>query len=189
MKLETVSSQEELFFDFDTDFENDFVDNDKESIIEDQKSLMNHFNQSHKMLSAKEFLDNNQAVVKHAKDLEKITVCIVIQVKKLDGTTLLKEVSEVIAIFEMCESFFKNLEDFTEVATALGLLAKVLLNTNFSAMQTKHKEFVAQYLSAILEDIADWKQHVIVKQDAIDVFYINAALLSSCIQLESMLKG
>jgi hypothetical protein len=33
-----------------------------------------------------------------------------------------------------------------------------------------------------------WKDHVFVEQDAVDVFYINASLLNSCIQLEALLK-
>ena len=39
-----------------------------------------------------------------------------------------------------------------------------------------------------LNDLRDWKDHVFIEQDAVDVFYINASALNSCIQLESYIK-
>jgi len=79
--------------------------------------------------------------------------------------------------------------DFYELSTSLVMLKGVLDNVDYSIANEKNKDFIALYLKAILTDLTNWKEHVFISKDAIDVFYINASSLNSCIQLESYIKS
>lgn len=56
-------------------------------------------------------------------------------------------------------------------------------------MLLSKKDIIANFLKAILDDLIDWQHHVFIEQDTLDVFYINASVLSSCMQLELIIKN
>jgi CheY-like chemotaxis protein len=189
--LDVAESEEiEEFMDFDEfdDFDNDFMDLDNDSQIEDQKQLMEDFNESHKKVSASDFLLEYPYIDEYVEDLNLIESRIYFYLDELNGENLNSNLIDILDIFDMYANFFNSFSEFTEISTALQLLRRVLNNTPLGELTSKKKDFTARYLLEILNDMVAWKDHVFVEQDAVDVFYINASLLNSCIQLEALLK-
>ena len=48
---------------------------------------------------------------------------------------------------------------------------------------------IIEFLRAIFSDLSQWKEHVFITQDAVDVFYINASVINSYVQLKGLLDG
>ena len=178
------------FMDFDDDFGDQFVDFDEESEIENQKDMMKNFNESHKMISANDFFEDYNGLEIHdfVDDLNFIENSIYACIDELDGDNLSMKLLDVLDALGLYARFFNNFSEFMEISVALQLLQRVLNNTPFYELEPKKRTFVSKYIVAILNDLVDWKNHVFIDKDAVDVFYINASLLNSCIQLESMLK-
>jgi CheY-like chemotaxis protein len=178
------------FIDFDDDFGDEFMDfDDEDSEIEDHKGMMNEFNKSHKQIPASEFLLDYPDIDEQVEELEFIEGAVYEHIDTLNENNLSSELVYVLDTLDQYSRFFNIFTEFQELSTAMTLLMRVLNNTEFYMLDPKHKKFIAEYLIAILNDLVEWKNHVFVDQDAIDVFYINASLLNSCIQLEAMIKN
>jgi CheY-like chemotaxis protein len=187
--VEVVEPEEiEEFMDFD-DFDNDFMDLDNDSQIEDQKQLMENFNESHKKVPASDFLLEYPYIDEYVEDLNLIENRVYFYIDGLNGDNLNSNLIDILDIFDMYANFFNNFNEFTEISTALQLLRRILNNTSLGELSFKKKDFTARYLIEILNDMVAWKDHVFIEQDAVDVFYINASLLNSCIQLEALLRN
>lgn len=184
-----VEEEDELFIDFDDDFGDQFLDfDDEDSAIEDQKQMMANFNSSHKMVHANEFLALYPDIFDAVDDLEFLEGDVYNHIDHLDAENLSDEILSVLDVLSHYASFFIKFVEFQELSTAIELLMRVLNNTPVYGFDEKTRRFVADYLVAILNDLVVWKNHVFINQDAVDVFYINASLLNSCIQLEALLK-
>ncbi len=48
---------------------------------------------------------------------------------------------------------------------------------------------LGKFMKAIIIDLYDWKENVFVAQDAVDVFYANASLLNSYIQIKNIINN
>jgi hypothetical protein len=177
--------EDEEFFDFD-DFD-DFDDFSDNEIIQ-KKDMMTKFNESHKKIPAKEFLEDYQDLDYILEDLEDMDEIMHHIVTELDGISLEDILDDIGMVFTRYSRFLNSFIDFYELSTSLVMLEGVLENADYSNMQEKHKEFVAEFIKSIFKDLSDWKEHVFIQQDAIDVFYINASSLNSCIQLEAFIK-
>ncbi len=145
-------------------------------------------NKSHKHIHAKVFLEEHTSIDYILDDLEDIEADIENHIDILYDGNLIQEIDVVITNINQYSLFFNNFTEFTELSTALTMLADILSITNFSNINDKHMHLISEFIKAILIDLLNWKQHVFILQDAIDVYYINASLLSSCIQLETILK-
>jgi len=180
--------EEDEFLDFD-DFD-DFDDNDGFDLdsADIQKDMMDRFNQSHKKIPAKEFLAEYPNLEYILADLSDLDESINDILDYLESDTLQNNIAIIVELLKQYSIFLNNFVDFYELSTSLNLLSELLENSNFDLLQQEHKEFISLFIKAILQDLLDWKEHVFIVQDAVDVFYINASILNSCIQLESYIK-
>ena len=55
-------------------------------------------------------------------------------------------------------------------------------------LEEDDKELLGIYIKSIIMDLLDWKEHVFIKHDAGDVFYANASLLNSYIEVKKLLQ-
>lgn len=183
---------EDDFLDFDDfdDEDNSFFDfDDEDDTINVQKEMLDDFNKSHKQVSAEEFLKEYQDLGYILEDLENIEHDILDQIDTLYEGNLANEISTIVVSIEQYSRFLNGFLEFQELSTALHLLTKILENSNFNTIDSKHNYLIAEFIKAMLVDLLKWKEHVFIVQDAIDVYYINASLLSTCIQLEDILKN
>ena len=104
---------------------------------------------------------------------------------------LLKEkqnLNKILFILEKYATFLNTFTDFIELSTSLSMLISIIRKINIDSLDDDRKIFILNYIKALIEDLQDWKEHVFVLQDAIDIFYINASSLANCMQLENYLK-
>ena len=187
-----LPSNEDEFDDFDDfcDFDefDDFDDFVSEE-IDEQKEMMDNFNASHKKVPSCEFIKDYPDLSYILEDLEDLDNDINYMIDYLDEMNLGENTDELEHILKNYSRFLNTFIDFYELSTSLNLLVRVLINTNFNNLDEKSNKFIASFIIAILKDLQEWKDHVFIAQDAIDVFYINASALNSCIQLESYIKN
>jgi len=187
-----VSSNLNSFDNFEDNLEDDFFDLDgfEDIISEGQRRDINTYNQSHLKVKAEDFLkdiDNLEHIIEDFQDIE---YDLIKTIDNLDEKTLSKNIEIILESFNTYASVLNGFHDFYELSVALRQIKRVLSEANFSdEMPLKNKQKIANYTKAILNDLVEWQNHVFVSQDALDVFYINASLLSSCMQLENMIKN
>ena len=184
--LVETNEEEDDFMDFD-DFD-DFDDFTSDE-MDTQKDMMDKFNASHRKVPATVFLEDYPDLEYVLEDLEELDESVYEITEHIIGVNLEDNIIDVNLILDRYSQFLNTFMDFYELSTSLVMLKGVLDNVDYSIANEKNKDFIALYLKAILTDLTNWKEHVFISKDAIDVFYINASSLNSCIQLESYIKS
>jgi hypothetical protein len=193
LKYKLSNNDEDLvefdeFDDFDDFSEFDDFDDFKSDEIDQQKDMMDDFNVSHKKIPATEFLEDYPELDYILEDIEDIESDLNYTIETLDEDNLMENIVLLEDVLHKYSQFLNTFLDFYELATSLSILVNVLSHSNIAGLDQKCRKFVSSLLIAILNDLRDWKDHVFIEQDAIDVFYINASSLSTCIELESYIK-
>lgn len=181
---EMLELNEEQFFEIDSFEEFDDIEFDAQHCSHD---MMITFNNSHKKISALDYFEQSKSIENirfELPDLQSKIASIILNLEK-------NHLDEIVVMHSTIESFTKFLGqflEFCELLTSLNLLENILNNPQLKTINDQSKQFIAHYLIAIWKDLEEWLLHVFVKKDAVDVFYINASSLNSCIQLESYIK-
>ena len=183
---DSIEDIEDDFLDFD-DFDDDTLDSN-DPAINTQKEMMDDFNKSHKQVSAKEFLVDYPDLAYIIEDLEDVESDIEEYLDILYEGNLSINITKIISTLTQYSRFLNGFTEFQEPSIALVLLIRILEDTNFELIEDNNNHLISEYIKGILTDLVQWKEHVFVIQDAVDIFYINASLLNSCIQLETILK-
>ena len=168
---------EEMFFNFD-DFE-DFDDFDSE-----EKDMLCDFNESHSQLSAVDFLKEYPDLEDVLNMLDNINNDISDIICVLDTDNLFEKEYMIDALFEQYIDFLNYFNVFSELRESLEILKDVMQQSDFDGVD---KSLAVKYLVAILKDLKYWHYCVFVEQEAIDIFYMNASLLSSCLTLKNII--
>ncbi len=186
------NSDEDIIEESSDDFDdfNDFEDFDEfeSDEIDKQKDMMNKFNMSHKKITSQEFLEDYPDLDYILEDVMDIENDLSHAIDTLDEDNLMENIILLEDVLEKYSRFLNTFLDFYELATSLNILVKVLTHSDIASLDQKSRKFIAGLLAATLNDLRDWKDHVFIDKDAVDVFYINASSLSTCIQLESYIK-
>ncbi|MBL0708489.1 MAG: response regulator [Sulfurimonas sp.] len=100
-----------------------------------------------------------------------------------------KESMEIVCVqLDAYCSVIELLTEFDHLVFAVKTLLEFLRNLENEQLKSdKIKNFVSQLLN-LLSDLASWREMVFVKQEAIDIHYLDASLLSSCLQLEAIFE-
>ncbi len=188
--IETIDQpkDEDEFFDFEEDGDDFFDFDDEEDSIGIQKEMMEEFNKSHKKVSSRDFLQEYETIEYMLEDLEEIEADVYEIIDDLEEENLQTSIDNINETLYRYAHFLNSFLEFQELSTSINLLARLIEKKNFSQTEAKKKAIVAEFIKSILNDLVNWKNHVFVEQDAVDVFYLNASLLNSCIQLENILK-
>ena len=174
------------FMDFDND--DDFLDFDEEDDdIEHSQELMDAYNDSHKKVSAKEFLEEYSDVginTEELEDLEDELDKIVANILFEDN--LEEELPDIIYMLEKYNRFLYIFGEFEELSKVIYGLVDLLNSIDFSTLS--QISMISKFIVAIIQDLVDWKEHVFILEDAIDVYYINASILNSYVQLKDIIN-
>ncbi|MEA3354223.1 MAG: response regulator [Campylobacterota bacterium] len=187
INLENAPEDDE-FLDFDDEDEFfDFDDEDDDS-IGIQKHMMDDFNQSHKKISAIEFLKDYEVLDYMIEELDEIEEDVYEHIDTLYSDNLQDSIESIIFTISKYSHFLNTFLEFQELSTSLNLLSRMLERSDFTDTDERKRTLIAEFIKSMLNDLVKWKNHVFVDKDAQDVFYLNASLLNSCIQLEDILK-
>jgi len=189
-KMKDVANDiEDDFLDFDSiDGEENDDSNMNDSVISTQKDMMETFNNSHKTLSAKDFLEDCDDLDYIMDDLNDVESDIEDYLDILYEGNLYSKIPDITSTLTQYSRFLNGFTEFQEPSIALVLLVRILEDTDFSLLDDSNNTIIIRFVKGILTDLIHWKEHVFVVQDAVDIFYINASLLNSCIQLETILQ-
>lgn len=196
-EAKSEQTQDDSFdFDFDLDeeevqqedsFDFDFDEDDTSSNIEHNEELMNAYNKSHKTVSSQEFLEpysDDTYDMEELSELEEDLEALVASI--LFDDDLSDKIPDIIDLLEEYNRFLYTFSEFEELCKVIYSLVELLEETDFE--KQKRKKMSSKLIVAIIEDLVDWKDHVFIIQDAVDVFYINASILNSFILLQETLK-
>ncbi len=167
------------FYDLDDEFEDEF---------DIDKNLMEENNKSHKKVTAVDFLKDYDDIGYMLEDLDEIDELLSELITYLDLETIKESKENINLVLNKYSTFLNGLSDFGELSSSLNLLNNSISDTDFKSLEEKKANYSIEFIRAILTDLSQWKEHVFMAQDAVDVFYINASILNSYIQLESLVK-
>lgn len=186
---ESKSFKEEDNDDFmDFDDEDDFIDfNDEdEDEIDHSKELMDAYNDSHKKVTAKEFLElyKDEGIdTEELSELEDDLDTLISNI--LFNENLEENLPDIINILEKYNRFLYMFSEFEELSKVIYALVELLNSIDYSTL--KRTKITSKFIVAIIEDLFDWKEHVFILKDAVDVYYINASILNSYVQLKDII--
>jgi len=186
-KKEEPKKEENKDDSFDFDFDLNEEETPSQDKIEHSQELMDEYNKTHKKVSSQEFLAeyadvsyDTDDLVELEEDLDNLVSNILFD-NDLDG-----KIPDIIYILEKYNRFLYSFSEFEELCKVIYVLVELLNKTDFHTL--KSKKMAAKLIIAIIEDLVDWKDHVFIKEDAVDVFYINASILNSFILLKNLLN-
>ncbi len=124
---------------------------------------------------------------------------------KIDGLEAINdETDRAILAFEqnpskrtlnvICENFdeynqvLQLLVDFEHLAYALTTLVNFLGSITEEQFEEAKVKTLTSMLLNLLHDLESWRENVFIEQSARDVHYLDASLLSSCIQMEAIFE-
>lgn len=178
-EVEVEDSTSEFEFDFD-----DF-DGESEPWVEEQ---ITHANSTHRQLPAEQFIKEFEGDIDLYIELIEETDDVVDDIlKTLDRDSFFDHKDEIEYILSKYGSFLNNFVEFYEISYAVHALNKIIQNINYIDTG-KSGILTVEFIRFIIEDLYIWKENVFIDQEANDVFYINASILSNSIQLERELN-
>jgi len=177
------SSAEDDFLDFD---EFDEFEEDEDDGIAHSQDLMDAYNKSHKQVTAEIFLETYNDVGIDTEELSELEEDLDVLVASILYDDLDDKIPDIVYILEKYNRFLYMFTDFEELCKVIYALVELLQETNFSNL--KHKNMVKKFIIAIIEDLVDWKEHVFIIKDAVDVYYINASILNSFVLLKDIVN-
>ncbi|RLA80326.1 MAG: hypothetical protein DRG78_11205 [Epsilonproteobacteria bacterium] len=184
---ETTDDEFKDFDDFeDFDEFTDFYDEDEDFDIDTE--LMDEHNKSHKQIPASEFLKDFNSIEYMLEDLEDVSELLSELITSIDAESMNDFKEDIECILNKYKFFLDGLHDFDELSSSLSLLNNSVSNIDFKTLDSKKAIFAVEFIKAIFIDLSEWKEHVFIKKDAVDVFYVNASVLNSCIQLQNFIK-
>lgn len=181
-QISNTTEDDDIFIDFDNG-------DDEYAFNHTHKESLEHYNSTHLKLSAQEFLSDVENVQYYIEDSAEIENDLFKISNNLDADSI----EQYSMIISECLGKYSNIligfVEFYELSLALRALSTIIKEADFGdRMSYKYKTNISLYVQAIFEDIVNWREHVFILQDAVDVYYLNASVLSSCIQLEDMIK-
>ena len=173
------------FMDFDEieEFE-DFDAIDNEELQDEIKSA----NETHGYLSAEKFLSEFDTLEYILEDLDEIEDLTIELIDFLDEINFHIYQPKIEFTLSKYASFLNSFADFGHISLAITYLVDHIHNLDVELLSDKQRYYCIEMIKGIFEDLTDWKEHVFVLQDAIDVYYMNASLLSNTQQLENLIK-
>jgi len=111
---------------------------------------------------------------------------LVLELTEAPSTDIAQRLGQSIASYS---TVINNLYEFQTIAYALSSLSVFLQHIPESLFVGKEHRKITMLLEAIRSDLVNWRNEIFIQQSAQDIHYLDASLLSSCMQLESILTS
>jgi two-component system chemotaxis response regulator CheY len=80
-----------------------------------------------------------------------------------------------------------KLLEFSTLAYALVAMSKLLVDISDEQIKSFSPPFFLTLMRGVLDDIKKWRDTIFISQNTADIHYLDSSLLSSCMQIESLL--
>ncbi|MDR2906256.1 MAG: response regulator [Helicobacteraceae bacterium] len=97
------------------------------------------------------------------------------------------ETRQIGEIFQRYAGIISQLYEFAPLSYALSSLGALFSHADEEALGRLNPDLIAVLLRGIYEDINKWRLTIFSWRSTADIHYLDASLLSSCMQIESML--
>lgn len=120
--------------------------------------------------------------------LENIEISIEAKTVEFENEPTKEGLLQIAGFLDSYVEVIEQLMEFEHFAYALKTLNSFLKNLDVENLDTKdHKKFSILFMH-LLDDIAEWKKTIFIKKEANDIHYLDASLLSSCLQVQSIFE-
>lgn len=92
----------------------------------------------------------------------------------------------VIKTFEYYTRLLNETIEFRDLAYSLDALAQFLKTVDIDATASETTKMLKLHLMGIIDNLAQWKDHIFITKDSADIHYLDASLLNDCAQVESL---
>lgn len=203
--LEVLASQKfevEDEFDFDFDFDDDFADEAKEDEDTEMdpstaalRRIISNYNNI-EPLDSSEFLGmyswNSDGIERHLEDLDYLVFKVFDSLEEninnmdIDIENDFKNILEIIIEFGHFTASFSELKDIQFVLTHLE---EILEHVDINYLSDQQKKRFTVLIKAIVSDLIDFKDKVFVEKSVPNIYYLNATIASSCLELDNLLSN
>ena len=175
------STQKQLdsedFFDFDDAEEVDeFFD-----FGEDEGNAFMH---NYEKIDAKTFIENSDISkdeIDEIKDLGEELESILYMHDLLNDEVKTK-------IIEIFTSYRNLCISFIEINNAMNELISILDEVDVNSIPEDSNRLILEFIKALQDDLSSWLNNVFIEQSAVDIHYLDASILSSILQIRTMLS-
>ena len=120
-------------------------------------------------------------------DLEDISEVSLDTIEATDGIT--DEVLNVtINALEKYIRLFNQSIEFEHVSDGFTLLKSALETCNTENIDSTLQISINGFLSGVIHDVKEWKNHIYILQDAPDIHYMDDSMISNCVAIAGMLN-
>lgn len=146
-------------------------------------------NNTHLTLDAKQYIEitpiNFLSKIDHLDLINDKIDLAILEFEKMPNCTSMRLVCNELKSYT---NVLAQLMEFEHLGYALEMLVNNLLTLEESSFNHETTKKTAIILLNIVSDLASWRENIFIKQSAIDIHYLDASLLSSCMQLESIFE-
>ena len=156
---------------------------EEDEFLELDEDIGYDFMHNYKKIDAKTYLEESeiaQEEIDDIKDLSEELEYILYSSNKL--TEELRY--ELIKIFTGYRHLFVS---FIEINTAMNELVNILSDIDLDSIPNDMNSIILEFIKALQDDLSSWLKNVFIEQSAVDIHYLDASILSSILQIKTML--
>lgn len=189
--IEENSFDVEDEFEFDFDDFNDFDDENNLDESHENSPLEQIARKSYEHLSASEFMEEyNYNIENINENLEDIdTTTFEIFESADDEVDLDIQLENVLKIFDLYQNFLERFTQLADLYFVINTLNSTLNRLDLHSLDEKQKKNIGKFIKSIVFDLVSFKEQVFEKQETSNIYYMNASIASSCIQIEYLLDS
>lgn len=160
---------------------------EKIELEEEQKQILR---KSHKYrVSAIEYTqDIGEDILEELDELKDLEEEIKLLNEEFISTKNLKIVGKIAEKFDRVAAIINLLFEFQDLSYAIRHLSTLLKEIGDETIDEKKLKSLQIYISAIAEEIGQWRRTIFETKEAIDIHYLDASLFGSCLQIELSLQ-
>ncbi len=166
------------------------IDNPDEmqnSSLEEDKTIVRHFFEKHKQISAKQFLKKYDGWGLNTDELDELEFALErVLLNILHNNDFQAALPDIVTMLESYNSFLYTFEEFDELSKVVYAIMILLRDLDFD--EVSNHIMVARLIVTTLQDLVDWKEGVFTDQSIDDVYYINDVILNSYVQIQDLVS-
>jgi two-component system chemotaxis response regulator CheY len=161
--------------------------NSKESISLDEETRELLGKTHHGSMNAKEYVESSViSLLPKIESLESIEDAIDMNLLELSQTHNLDTILLLADNFKEYHSVLELLTNFNHLAFAIESLIEFLCSIKDKNPSNDKLVELSNMLLDLLHDLTNWREQLFVKQEAVNIHYLDASLLNSCMQIRAV---
>jgi two-component system chemotaxis response regulator CheY len=99
-----------------------------------------------------------------------------------------KSAEEICEVFEQYYAVISLLDEFEHLIFAVKSLINFIRTIDEENFKDNKIKILVSMLLNLLQDLSSWRNMIFIKQEARDIHYLDASLLSSCLQIQAIFE-